>query len=91
MQWPGPKGSTQVRLQISPPSPGGASGKVFEGPWALFRMFDGVQFTPTNQPEKFNVTFNIDGRKAQFEVVTSSVQNPFRLRELEQFQCPSRL
>jgi type VI secretion system protein ImpL len=54
-------------------------------------MFDGVQFTPTNQPEKFNVTFNIDGRKAQFEVVTSSVQNPFRLRELEQFQCPSRL
>jgi type VI secretion system protein ImpL len=91
VQWPGPRGSTQVRLQISPPSSGGASGKVFEGPWALFRMFDGVQFTPTNQPEKFNVTFNIDGRKAQFEVVTSSVQNPFRLRELEQFQCPSRL
>jgi type VI secretion system protein ImpL len=91
VQWPGPKGSTQVRLQVSPVSASGASGKVFEGPWALFRLFDGVQFAATNQPEKFNVTFNIDGRKAQFEVATSSVQNPFKLRELEQFQCPSKL
>jgi type VI secretion system protein ImpL len=91
VQWPGPKGSTQVRLQVSPVSASGASGKVFEGPWALFRLFDGVQFAATNQPEKFNVIFNIDGRKAQFEVATSSVQNPFKLREMEQFQCPSKL
>ena len=91
VQWPKPGGSTQVRLQISPPSTSGPSGKVFEGPWALFRMFDGVQITPTNQPEKFIVTFNVDGRKAQFEVLTSSVQNPFRLKELEQFQCPGKL
>jgi type VI secretion system protein ImpL len=37
------------------------------------------------------ITFAIDGRKAQFEVVTSSVQNPFRLNELKQFHCPERL
>jgi type VI secretion system protein ImpL len=37
------------------------------------------------------VTFAVEGRRAVFEVLTSSVQNPFRLRELEQFQCPSRL
>jgi type VI secretion system protein ImpL len=90
VQWPGPKGSTQVRLQLSPAA-GGSSGKVFEGPWALFRMLDGMQIGATGQPEKFSVTFNVDGRKTQFEVVTSSVQNPFRLRELEQFQCPTRL
>ncbi|PTR08988.1 type VI secretion system protein ImpL [Nitrosospira sp. Nsp5] len=91
LQWPGPRGSSQVRLQISPASASGASGQIFEGPWALFRMLDGVQITPTSQPEKFVVTFSIDGRKARFEVITSSVQNPFRLHELEQFQCPERL
>jgi type VI secretion system protein ImpL len=37
------------------------------------------------------VTFDVDGRKAVFEVTTNSVQNPFRLRELEQFSCPTRL
>lgn len=91
LQWPGPRGSSQVRLQISPASASGASGQVFEGPWALFRMLDGMQILPTSQPEKFVVTFNVDGRKARFEVITSSVQNPFRLNELKQFNCPGRL
>jgi type VI secretion system protein ImpL len=90
VQWPGPRGSTQVRLQLSPAS-AGVSGQVFEGPWALFRMFDQVQIEATGQPERFVATFSVDGRKAQFEVLTSSVQNPFRLRELEQFQCPGQL
>ena len=91
LQWPGPRGSSQVRLQVSPASASGASGQVFEGPWALFRMLDGVQISPTSQPEKFIVTFNIDGRKVRFEVVTSSVQNPFRLHELKEFNCPGHL
>jgi len=90
IQWPGPRGSMQVRLQLSPARAGG-SGQVFEGPWALFRMLDGAQIDPTAQPEKFRVTFNTDGRSAQFEVVTNSVQNPFRLSELEQFRCPEHL
>lgn len=91
LQWPGPRGSSQVRLQISPASASGTSGQVFEGPWALFRMLDGMQISPTSQPEKFIVTFSIDGRNARFEVVTSSVRNPFRLHELQQFNCPGRL
>ena len=64
---------------------------VYEGPWALFRMLDHVQMEPTPQAERFVVTFNISGRKAKFQITTSSVQNPFRLRELEQFRCPGRL
>ena len=91
VQWPGPKGTSQVRLQILPSAAGGSSGVVTEGPWALFRMLDRMQMEPTPQPEKYRVTFNVEGRKAIFEVLTTSVQNPFRLRELEQFQCPTRL
>jgi type VI secretion system protein ImpL len=92
VQWPGPRGSGQVRIELSPPPTGaGASGLTFEGPWALFRMLDRAQIDATAQPERVNATFTIDGRRATFEVTASSVQNPFRLRDLEQFQCPSHL
>lgn len=91
IQWPGPRGSGQVRLQLSPPSATGASGMVKEGPWALFRLLDSVQVDPGSAPEKFRVTFVVEGRKAVFDVTTSSVRNPFRLRELEEFNCPSGL
>lgn len=91
VQWPSPRSGTQVRLQISPPSVSGPSAQVLDGPWALFRLFDRAQITPMQQPEKFTVTFNVDGRQARFDVSTSSVQNPFRMREFEQFRCPDRL
>ncbi|MBK6972083.1 MAG: type VI secretion system membrane subunit TssM [Sterolibacteriaceae bacterium] len=86
--WPGPRGSSLVRVQIQPAGPSGVSGMTTEGPWALFRMFDKVNIDPTAQPERFIVTFSVDGRRARFEVLANSVQNPFRLRELDQFQCP---
>ena len=91
IQWPGPRGSSQVRLQIEPKRVGAESGLVFEGPWALFRLLDRAQIDAGTQPERFNVTFRVDGRRAVFEVVASSVLNPFKMRELEQFQCPGRL
>jgi type VI secretion system protein ImpL len=86
--WPGPRGSSQVRVQVQPAGPTGVSGMTTEGPWALFRMFDKVNIDSTAQPERFIATFTVDGRRAQFEVLANSVQNPFRLRELDQFQCP---
>ncbi|AKJ28865.1 type VI secretion protein [Caldimonas brevitalea] len=91
VQWPGSGGRGQVRIQLSPPSPSGTSGAVFEGPWALFRMFDKVQIDGAGQPERFRATFNIDGRRAVFEVTTSSVLNPFRMNELANFACPGKL
>ena len=91
VQWPGPRGSSQVRVQISPPSSSGNSGMVTEGPWALLRMFDRVRIEPGNSPERFRATFDVDGRKAVFDITTSSVRNPFVLRELADFSCPSGL
>lgn len=91
VQWPGPRGSQQVRVQLSPPSSGSNQGMITDGPWALFRLFERVTIEPTGAPERFRATFNIDGRKAVFEVTTSSVRNPFRLRELNEFGCPAGL
>jgi type VI secretion system protein ImpL len=91
VQWPGPRGSSQVRVQLTPPSATGTSGLVSDGPWALFRLFDRVRIEPTSAPERFRATFDIDGRKAVFEITASSVRNPFRLRELNEFSCPTGL
>lgn len=92
VQWPGPRGTGQVRVALAPVSTsGGASGSVNEGPWALFRLFDRQLVEPAGAPERFKATITVDGRKAVFQVSASSVRNPFRLPELERFTCPGRL
>lgn len=91
VQWPGPRGGVSAHVQITPPGPSGTSGVAIEGPWALFRMLDKANIEPSNAPEKFRVTFNVDGRIAVFDVTSSSVQNPFRLREMAEFRCPTGL
>lgn len=88
LSWPGTRVSSQVRLSGSAPS----TPLQFDGPWALFRMFDRFDVQPVaGQPEKFIVTLNLDGRRARLEVVANSVFNPFRLREIQQFRCPGAL
>ena len=64
---------------------------VTSGPWALFRMIDRLQLEPSPAPERFRATFNVAGRKTVFDVTTSSVRSPFKLRELEEFTCPTGL
>jgi type VI secretion system protein ImpL len=88
LQWPGARLSSQIKLSGQP----GGAPMVFDGPWALFRLFDRfeVQGSP-QQPERFTVVMNLDGHRARLEVTASSVFNPFRLRELQQFRCPGAL
>jgi type VI secretion system protein ImpL len=91
VQWPGPKGSNQVRVQIDPPASMGTSGMTVDGPWALFRMLDKAQLKAAGAPERFFITFDIDNRRTRFEVTANSVQHPIRLRELREFSCPEEL
>ncbi len=88
LQWPGARLSSQIKLQTTP----GAAPLVFEGPWALFRMFDRfeIQAAP-QQPERLTVVMNLEGHRARLEATASSVFNPFRLREMQQFRCPGAL
>jgi type VI secretion system protein ImpL len=90
VQWPGPRASNRISLQAALEH-GVEEVQSFEGPWALFRLFDVAQITRSAQPERFRATFRIAGRRVVYEVTTSSVQNPFRLPELQAFQCPSKL
>jgi type VI secretion system protein ImpL len=88
--WPGTRGSGQVRLQITSAG-AGTTGLVTEGPWALHRLFDRAQLLPGNAPERMTAIFNVDGRRIRLEVTTSSVLNPFRLKAMEEFECPNQL
>ena len=64
---------------------------TFEGPWALFRLFDRFDVQPSSQPEKFSVLLNLEGKRVRLEVIANSVVNPFRMREIQQFRCPGSL
>ena len=88
VQWPGPRGTNNVRVMVQPAGP---TGMYEQGPWALFRLFERVSFVPGKDREKYRAQFDIDGRKVLFDINTSSVRNPFRLQELRTFSCPNGL
>ena len=87
LQWPSARVASQINLTTTP----GTTTLSFNGPWALFRLFDRFDVQPTAQPERFTIAMNLDGRHARLEVTASSVFNPFRLREIQQFRCPGSL
>jgi type VI secretion system protein ImpL len=84
-QVPSGKGIGQVQLEAAPAGARGILRK--EGPWAWLRMLDAGTVEQTAQIERYRVTFDLDGRKAVFEMTASSVVNPFRRGVLEQFRC----
>lgn len=88
--WPGPGGGHQVRVSVEPQMAGG-NGFVIDGPWALFRLVDRLNPAPLDVPERLRATFDLDGRRATFDITAGSVRNPFRLAELRGFQCPQGL
>jgi type VI secretion system protein ImpL len=85
LTWPSPRVASQIRLSL------GGAPQLFEGPWALFRMFGQNEVQASPQPERFTVLLNVDGRRAKLEVISASALNPLRLREMQAFRCPEGL
>ncbi len=85
MQWPGPGGTGEVRLEMSPAN--GPSMRWERGPWAWFRVLEDSGLRSAGTPERFNVTFTLGGRSARYELVARSAFNPFQSTALQQFRC----
>ena len=83
--WPSARVASQIKLSV------GGAPKVFEGPWAFFRMIGQNEVQASPQPERFTVLLNVDGHKAKLEVISASALNPLRLREMQAFRCPEAL
>ena len=86
-----------VRLQWPPATPGaatrisvaGAPTIGAEGPWALFRVFDKGALQGGAQAGLVRLAFSPDaGHRFTLELQPTSVNNPFQIRELHDFQCP---
>ena len=91
VQWPGPGDSGRVHLQVTPTAGVGGPGYTFQGPWALFRLLDRVRTEAGPAPDRSVLVFDVEGRKARFEVKSPTALNPMSRQLLEQFKCPSRL
>ena len=91
VRWPGTGAGGRVHVQLTPQGGSPGPGHVFEGPWALLRLFDRVRLEPGPTPDRVIASFDVEGRKARFEVRSSTPHNPLLRSELEQFQCPKRL
>lgn len=90
LQWPG-RGNGRALVRVVAAGGQAGPGFEFQGPWALYRLLDRVRVDPGATPDRVQLVFDVQGRKARFEVKSLSPQNPLLRRELEQFQCPSRL
>ena len=88
LEWPG-QGPGEVRIEMSPGI--GTPMRVERGPWAWFRALDSARMRAGSQPEHFEVTFDLGGRTATYELVARSAYNPFKLDALSKFSCPQRL
>ena len=89
ISWPSQRLASQIKLTTGLGNAGPLV--MFEGPWALFRLIDRFEVQPSAVPERFMLVMNLDGRRARVDVITSSVFNPFQMREVKQFRCPTAL
>jgi type VI secretion system protein ImpL len=87
--WPSQRLASQIKLTTGLGNAGSMA--IFEGPWALFRMIDRFEIQPSSVPEKFTIVMNLDGKRARVDVIAASVFNPFQMKEVKQFKCPSAL
>jgi type VI secretion system protein ImpL len=54
-------------------------------------MLDAGRIMASDQPDRFDVTFQVGSRAATFGLRANTVVNPFTLPELGQFRCPPSL
>jgi type VI secretion system protein ImpL len=82
--WPSQRPGGTVRLQAFP----SGAALTLEGTWALFRMIDRGNPQVGAQPDRLQLAYNFAGAPVAYELRATSIYNPFRLRALEEFQCP---
>ncbi|WP_147194876.1 type VI secretion system membrane subunit TssM [Pantoea sp. CCBC3-3-1] len=84
MSWPGPGGTSQVRMQLGLAN-GTTATLVTNGAWALNRFFDRAQLSSGSSALSRQATFNANGHRVTLEFTPNSIRNPF---QLPGFSCP---
>ncbi len=84
MSWPGPGGTSQVRMQLGL-ADGTTATLVTNGAWALNRFFDRAERSGGSSSLSKQAAFNVNGHHITLEFTPNSIRNPF---QLPGFSCP---
>jgi type VI secretion system protein ImpL len=91
VQWP-PAQGTGALVAFTPAEQIGQTITLAKsGPWALFQLLDEARVQRGGGVDRFQVSFDVRGYRADFLIRAESVINPFVLPELEQFRCLGQL
>ena len=97
VDWSGDQAERRLRLVFEKVN-GGASDRVYQGPWAWFRALDDAQVQKTSRSDVFHLTFSsaaadtrADRNTMVYEVRTQSVDNLLTNNPLRRYQCPEVL
>ncbi|PIF14748.1 type VI secretion system membrane subunit TssM [Candidatus Pantoea floridensis] len=88
VEWPGPKGGTYIRLTFKA-NDGSLQTAMFEGPWALFRLYDRATVSNMSSDTR-ELLMMLNGMPGSFAFTIRSAQQNFPLwsRALRNFKCP---
>ena len=65
--------------------------KSFTGDWAFFRALDTLKIEKTKKAAVFYVTFDVEGRKVNYELKAKSFLNPFESSWMRNYRAPEKL
>jgi type VI secretion system protein ImpL len=90
INWPGSASSGSASIQLSPQMKGRENAMQLNGAWAFMRLLDAG--TPKLSGDVIQTRYTIGGRYIGYDFrVSDSDLNPFYLRALNEFKCPSGL
>jgi type VI secretion system protein ImpL len=78
-------------VTILPEIDGKESAIKAEGHWALYRLLSEKAARLSNKGDFMLASFLIGGRGISYKIAVNSPENPFLLKELQQFKCPDNL
>ncbi len=85
--WPGNDESNAVTLNFTTIN-GDVDRKTYAGPWALFKALQVSQLSPTSDPKKFALTFDLNGNSAKYLLNADFTLNPFIANVVNEFNLP---
>lgn len=81
----------QVRLHLTPPLPNQVDEIRETGPWSFFRLLAQADLVRTDALDRFDLRFRLGNRTVSFDLLGSSVGNPFGANLFSGLPCPGFL
>ena len=86
--WPGNGAATT--LALFPSLERDSAMMIRGGPWTIIQFLNAAASRQQNG-SNMRATYNVGGRSITYDITINAVENPFTMRELRDFTCPSSL